>query len=144
MKTKKTKIIALACAMAAVLIFIVYLIELFAMAKAGDRSIAPITAIGIFILAGAVTVIVPAIVFLMNRFIGWFEKAEIGLFGTVTYAVFTVCMFLVFPFIKVPYALIPKAEMGAGYVTFLIQLFTIIPALICALISLVYMLGRKN
>ena len=80
----------------------------------------------------------------MNRFIGWFEKAEIGLFGIVTYAVFTVCMFLVFPFIKVPYALIPKAEMGAGYVTFLIQLFTIIPALICALISLVYMLGRKN
>lgn len=144
MKTKRTKIIAGAVAMAALLTVLIYLIELLAMAKAGDRSIAPVTVIGIFILAGAAVVIVPAVFFVINRFIEWLGKAEIGLFGTVTYVLFTVCMFLIFPLIEVPYSLIPKAEMGAGYVTFLIQLFTIIPAIICALISLVYMVSRKN
>ena len=49
MKTNRTKIIAGAVAMAALLTVLIYLIELLAMAKAGDRSIAPVTVIGIFI-----------------------------------------------------------------------------------------------
>ena len=144
MKTNKTKIIAGAVIMAALLILLVYLIQLFAMVKASDRNIAPVMAIGIFILAGVIVTVVPAIFFIINRFSEWFTKIEIGMFGLLTYILFTVCMLIVFPFIKVPYSMIPKAEMGAGYATFLIQLFTIIPAVICALISFVYMMSKKN
>jgi hypothetical protein len=144
MKTNKTKICVSAVIMTVLLILLTYLAQLYAMVKAGDRSVAPVMALGIFILAGVIVVVVPAIVFIINRFSEWFSKAGIGMTGAVTYILFTVCMLAVFPFIKVPYSMIPSAEMGAGYVTLLIQLFTIIPAVICALISLVYMLSKKN
>ena len=144
METNKKKVAVGAVIMAAVLLLCVYLVQLLFMSTSGDRSVPPVMAIGILILSGVAVPVVPGIFYIINKFGRWYSKPEIGLFGIITYALFIICMLVVFPFVEVPYSLLPKGEMAAGYAGFLIQLFTIVPAVICVLISLVYMLSKKN
>ncbi len=58
--------------------------------------------------------------------------------------IYLVLMILVYPHIEVPYALIPKAEMGYSFIQFLNQLFCSAGAVMCWLVSLIWLILQNK
>lgn len=100
--------------------------------------------IGMLFGCGAIIVLINIAMILLNKRFKWYSTHEVCIVILVASLLVAVLMIFLFPYIDIPYSWIPAREGAVGYGVLLIQIFTIIPALVSAIISLVYMIGNKD
>lgn len=100
--------------------------------------------IAMLVGCGAIVVLIYIAMIFLNKRFKWYSTHEVCIVILISSLVFAVLMVFLFPYIDVPYSWIPAREGAVGYGVVLIQIFTIIPAVVSAIISLVYMIGNKD
>jgi hypothetical protein len=94
--------------------------------------------------SGLAVLIIWLLFVLIAKGSGLYNKLEGGLVILISSVMFIILMLLVFPKIDVPYSLIPRREMAADYMQLMIQIFTIAPAVLCAVVSGIIALVAKT
>ena len=100
--------------------------------------------IGMLCGCGSIIVLINIALILLNKRFKWYSTHEVCIVILIASLLVALLMAFLFPYIEVPYSWIPAREGAVGYGVVLIQIFTIIPAVVSAIISLVYMIGNKD
>ena len=100
--------------------------------------------IALLFVSGLIILIVYGALLLLNKHFEWYDGVELGKVILISAVIFAILMLLVYPNIPIPYEWIPNREMAADYAGFFIQLFTIIPAVICGVISGIYLIVKRK
>ncbi|MBP5607757.1 MAG: hypothetical protein J6X66_05755 [Lachnospiraceae bacterium] len=98
------------------------------------------------LLLSLLTVPCIILIFILINLAGkWYRRTEVC--GTIFFSLLLLIVLLLFvlPAIEPPYELIPRGEMALSYGQMIIQIFTVVPAVICAGVSgILYLVFRPR
>jgi hypothetical protein len=109
------------------------------------RNSSPYLALLLLMLCGVAVVLVYGGIVLLNKRFKWYSGVEMAKVVAGSSLIFSLLMLLVFTKIPIPYSWIPSGnEMAFGFGELLIQIFSMVPAIVIAGICVVYIVIKSK